>query len=218
MAWVASLSVQQTGLARCRYVTASVYQMLRGAEILFSAIFAVTFLKRPLNRLHYGGIAGCLAGICLVGASSLLSPASGGSSQAGMVLLGMALIVIAQVGAPPGKLCAAVPRRRPLLPMRWQPIELLSRWSSYVLVATGLDLCAAASSWGWHACLGCRAASADAPHTFCACRQAGLCRDVQAKPWLKTFSCCAGCASCPGDHGGLCHEPCGPSPAAGGRL
>ncbi|CAK0780911.1 hypothetical protein CVIRNUC_005219 [Coccomyxa viridis] len=78
------------------YVTASVYQMLRGAEILFSAIFAVTFLKRPLNKLHYGGIAGCLAGICLVGASSLLSPGSGGSSQAGMVLLGMALIVVAQ--------------------------------------------------------------------------------------------------------------------------
>ena len=84
----------------CRYVTASVYQMLRGAEILFSAIFAVTFLKRPLNKLHYGGIAGCLAGICLVGASSLLSPGGGGSSQAGMVLLGMGLIVVAQVGPP----------------------------------------------------------------------------------------------------------------------
>ena len=117
---MANFPVQQTGLARCRYVTASVYQMLRGAEILFSAIFAVTFLKRPLNKLHYGGIAGCLAGICLVGASSLLSPGGGGSSQAGMVLLGMALIVIAQVGLHPGKLCATRPS--PLLLTCWQPI------------------------------------------------------------------------------------------------
>lgn len=111
---MAICSVEQTGLARCRYVTASVYQMLRGAEILFSAIFAVTFLKRPLNKLHYGGIAGCLAGICLVGASSLLSPGSGGSSQAGMVLLGMALIVVAQVGPPQEALRYTPETMRPL--------------------------------------------------------------------------------------------------------
>ena len=43
-----------------RYVTASIYQMLRGAEILFSALFAVLFLKRKLNRLHYGGVVCCM--------------------------------------------------------------------------------------------------------------------------------------------------------------
>lgn len=74
--------------------------MLRGAEILFSAIFAVTFLKRALNKLHYCGIAGCLVGICMVGASSVLSPSGGGSSDTGMVLLGMGLIVFAQVRLP----------------------------------------------------------------------------------------------------------------------
>jgi drug/metabolite transporter (DMT)-like permease len=41
-------------------VTASVYQMLRGAEMLFAALFAVVFLGRKLNRYHYGGIACCL--------------------------------------------------------------------------------------------------------------------------------------------------------------
>ncbi|EIE22282.1 hypothetical protein COCSUDRAFT_42626 [Coccomyxa subellipsoidea C-169] len=65
------------------YVTASVYQMLRGAEILFSAIFAVAFLKRSLNRRHYIGIAFCLVGISMVGASSLLKPTEGGSGDAG---------------------------------------------------------------------------------------------------------------------------------------
>jgi hypothetical protein len=39
-------------------VTASVYQMLRGACMLFAAVFAVTFLKRSLNGLHFTGI-GC---------------------------------------------------------------------------------------------------------------------------------------------------------------
>lgn len=80
------------------YVAASVYQMLRGAEILFSAIFAVCFLKRTLTKFHYGGIACCLVGIGMVGASSLLSSGSGSqSSDAGKVLLGMALIIVAQV-------------------------------------------------------------------------------------------------------------------------
>lgn len=80
------------------YIAASVYQMLRGAEILFSAIFAVAFLKRSLTKWHYGGIACCLVGIGMVGASSLLSPGgSAQSSDAGKVLLGMVLIVVAQV-------------------------------------------------------------------------------------------------------------------------
>ncbi len=31
-------------------VTASVYQMMRGAEMLFAAAFAFVFLRRSLNR------------------------------------------------------------------------------------------------------------------------------------------------------------------------
>ncbi len=54
-------------------VTASVYQMMRGAEMLFAALFAVIFLRRSLNRWHYGGIACCVLGITLVGVSSMLS-------------------------------------------------------------------------------------------------------------------------------------------------
>ena len=42
------------------YVTASVYQMMRGAEMLFAALFSVVFLKRSLNRYHYSGILCCV--------------------------------------------------------------------------------------------------------------------------------------------------------------
>jgi len=79
-------------------VTASVYQMMRGAEMLFAAVFAVVFLRRRLNRRHYQGIAACAAGIAAVGASSIL----GGEGSAthpvsrGEMLAGMGLIVASQ--------------------------------------------------------------------------------------------------------------------------
>lgn len=41
-------------------VTASVYQMMRGAEMLFAALFSVAFLKRHLNLYHYLGILCCV--------------------------------------------------------------------------------------------------------------------------------------------------------------
>ena len=50
--------------------------------MLFAAFFAVTFLKRKLNRLHLMGLLCCLAGITLVGSSSLLS-GEGSSTQVG---------------------------------------------------------------------------------------------------------------------------------------
>ena len=79
-------------------VTASVYQMMRGAEMLFAALFAVLFLGRKLNKWHLGGIGCCVAGIGLVGAASVLS---GEGSQArpvstGDMLLGMSLIIGSQ--------------------------------------------------------------------------------------------------------------------------
>jgi hypothetical protein len=79
-------------------VTASVYQMMRGAEMLFAAVFAVTALKRRLNLRHYQGIAACAVGIAAVGASSIL----GGEGSATHVvsrsemMAGMGLIVLSQ--------------------------------------------------------------------------------------------------------------------------
>ena len=45
-------------------VTASVYQMMRGAEMLFAALFAVVFLRRTLNRFHLLGILCCVVRAC----------------------------------------------------------------------------------------------------------------------------------------------------------
>ncbi len=81
------------------WVTASVYQMMRGAEMLFAAFFAVAFLKRSLNKWHYGGLLCCIVGISLVGSASLLSGEGSATqkiSQEQMVA-GMTLIIVSQV-------------------------------------------------------------------------------------------------------------------------
>lgn len=80
-------------------VTASVYQMLRGAEMLFAALFAVAFLKRRLNRNHHMGIIFCIFGIALVGSSTLLlgsEKSDSSSSGNGDILFGMLLIILSQ--------------------------------------------------------------------------------------------------------------------------
>ena len=41
-------------------VTASVYQMLRGAEMLFAALFSVTFLKRSAPILRASPTQACM--------------------------------------------------------------------------------------------------------------------------------------------------------------
>ncbi|KAI8468404.1 MAG: hypothetical protein J3K34DRAFT_11376 [Monoraphidium minutum] len=79
-------------------VTASVYQMMRGAEMLFAALFAVAFLHRHLNKWHYLGISCCGVGIALVGMSSIFS-GEGSSTHVvstEQMLTGMALIVASQ--------------------------------------------------------------------------------------------------------------------------
>lgn len=80
-------------------VTASVYQMLRGAEMLFAALFAVAFLKRKLNRNHHMGIVYCIMGIALVGSSTLFLGQKTDDTSAsgnGDILFGMLLIILSQ--------------------------------------------------------------------------------------------------------------------------
>mmetsp|Transcript_11982 Transcript_11982/g.33708 ORF Transcript_11982/g.33708 Transcript_11982/m.33708 type:complete len:439 (+) Transcript_11982:115-1431(+) len=80
------------------WVTASVYQMMRGAEMIFAAGLGIVFLKRHLNVWHFGGIACCMIGITMVGSASLLSGEGSASSvvEPFFILLGMCLIVLSQ--------------------------------------------------------------------------------------------------------------------------
>jgi len=87
------------------YIPASVWQMLRGAEIVFAAILTVVVLRRPLYGFHWFGVAFCTAGIVAVGYAATAASAEAKSSadpaedaaKAGMVLLGITLTLVGQI-------------------------------------------------------------------------------------------------------------------------
>eukprot|EP00439_Symbiodinium_sp_Y106_P034613 s6177_g4.t1 len=85
------------------YIPASVWQLLRGAEIVFAAIFAVTCLHRRLYCFQYIGLAFCVAGIFLVGLASVWgddmeAEAKGkDSGNVQLLLIGICLALAGQV-------------------------------------------------------------------------------------------------------------------------
>lgn len=85
------------------YIPPSVWQLLRGAEMVFAAIFAVGCLGRRLFAFHWLGLLFCVAGIVLVGLASVWGEdsaraAKGTDSEgAWIVLFGMGLALLGQV-------------------------------------------------------------------------------------------------------------------------
>lgn len=76
---------------------ASVFQMLRGSTIIFTAILSCIFLKRKIYAFQWVAVAFVILGITIVGYVSLSSaPPSGGKDQSS-VLVGDVLIVVAQL-------------------------------------------------------------------------------------------------------------------------
>jgi len=75
------------------YITVSSSSMLKMTLMLFTTFVSAVVLRRPLNRWHSLGIAACLAGAVLVGASDVLSQEDGSaySSQAQQIALGISL-------------------------------------------------------------------------------------------------------------------------------
>ncbi|CAG8691074.1 25070_t:CDS:2 [Gigaspora margarita] len=56
------------------YTSASVYQMLRGAVVLFTGTFSVLFLRRRLYPYHWFSLFLVVLGVSIVGMSSILFP------------------------------------------------------------------------------------------------------------------------------------------------
>ncbi|CAG8549939.1 11511_t:CDS:2 [Funneliformis mosseae] len=56
------------------YTSASVYQMLRGAVVLFTGCFSVLFLRRHLYAYHWFSLFLVVLGVSIVGMSSILFP------------------------------------------------------------------------------------------------------------------------------------------------
>ncbi len=88
------------------YTPVSIYQMLRGGLVLWVGVFSVLFLGRKLAKAQWLALATVMAGIAVVGASSLIGPKPAeesllstlsSSAPATSPLVGVALIFVAQL-------------------------------------------------------------------------------------------------------------------------
>ncbi|KAJ3431463.1 hypothetical protein M0812_03145 [Anaeramoeba flamelloides] len=77
------------------WIPASIWQMLRGSMVVFSAIFSVFFLKRKLYGFHWVGVCVVVCALVLVGVACIKSDT--GSFDVTHELIGIFLVVGAQV-------------------------------------------------------------------------------------------------------------------------
>ncbi|KAL4237585.1 hypothetical protein ACF0H5_002299 [Mactra antiquata] len=78
------------------YVDASVWQMLRGSIIIFAGILSKIFLKRKLKASHWLGMIIVMAGLVLVGCSSVFK-SQNHKTNGGKTLIGILLILGSQI-------------------------------------------------------------------------------------------------------------------------
>lgn len=88
-------------------VAASIYQMTRGALVLFVGLFSVIFLRRHLKLFQWLALVGVVSGVAVVGIAGAISPdgkasASGGETTEGLstvaaTIIGVLLIAGAQI-------------------------------------------------------------------------------------------------------------------------
>ncbi|KAJ1748419.1 hypothetical protein LPJ79_004545 [Coemansia sp. RSA 1821] len=86
------------------FTSASVYQMLRGAVVVFSGLFSVVFLGHRLERFQVISLGMVVLGVTIVGLSNVISPPAGAHSAAAAAdhsvlkaAVGVALVLGAQL-------------------------------------------------------------------------------------------------------------------------
>eukprot|EP00727_Mastigamoeba_balamuthi_P011601 m51a1_g7063 putative integral membrane (397) ;mRNA; f:178158-180020 len=67
------------------WINASVWQMLRGSMVIFSAVFSKFFLKRELHASHWVGVATVTFALLVVAFSSLMKPCAKCAGEAAAV-------------------------------------------------------------------------------------------------------------------------------------
>lgn len=79
------------------WVDASVYQMLRGSLLIFSAFLSIVFLGKKLKGYHWAGIAITICAVTMVGTASVKSSSGQAGSSSGLEVLGIILIICGQM-------------------------------------------------------------------------------------------------------------------------
>jgi drug/metabolite transporter (DMT)-like permease len=79
---------------------ASVFQMLRGSVVVFTAIFSVIFLKRKQYAYHWIGVSCVVVGAAIVGSQTFICPVEGSgssSNSATNAIIGNSFVILAQI-------------------------------------------------------------------------------------------------------------------------
>lgn len=81
------------------YLDASIWQMLRGSMVIFSAIMTIIFLHRKYYAYHWTGILLVTVGLLVVSSSSFMKAKSGDEKHAttGQIIMSILLVVGAQI-------------------------------------------------------------------------------------------------------------------------
>lgn len=96
------------------YVAASVYQMLRGAVVIFTGFFSVMFLKRKLSKSQWIALFLVMTGVSIVGMSNIITKSTttkpidekeedivnslnGHGHVSSKNVLGVAMVILAQI-------------------------------------------------------------------------------------------------------------------------
>eukprot|EP00927_Polykrikos_kofoidii_P039136 TRINITY_DN33566_c0_g1_i1.p1 TRINITY_DN33566_c0_g1~~TRINITY_DN33566_c0_g1_i1.p1 ORF type:complete len:467 (-),score=46.60 TRINITY_DN33566_c0_g1_i1:184-1524(-) len=80
------------------FISASVWQMMRGSIIVFTSILSVTFLKRRFYLYHWFAVMVTVTGITMVGFAAILDEGglNAGGGTGGSTLKGLALVILSQ--------------------------------------------------------------------------------------------------------------------------
>eukprot|EP00188_Purpureofilum_apyrenoidigerum_P002779 Plantae.Rhodophyta-Purpureofilum_apyrenoidigerum.ctg28382.p1 GENE.Plantae.Rhodophyta-Purpureofilum_apyrenoidigerum.ctg28382~~Plantae.Rhodophyta-Purpureofilum_apyrenoidigerum.ctg28382.p1 ORF type:complete len:423 (+),score=90.50 Plantae.Rhodophyta-Purpureofilum_apyrenoidigerum.ctg28382:128-1396(+) len=95
--WPTIFDLLATGLSTTGllYTSVSVYQMLRGAQLIFTALLSIIFLKRKLDKFNWTGILISITGIALVGMANVYAEKNPKSQQE--QLFGVMIIIAGQI-------------------------------------------------------------------------------------------------------------------------
>ncbi|KAF4744745.1 hypothetical protein FOZ63_000164 [Perkinsus olseni] len=96
----AALDLLGTGFSGIgmNFISASVWQMMRGSIVVFTAILSVLLLGRTMHRSKIFAICCTVLGLALVGASSVLDTKSSSSSHGGLAsLVGIGFTILGQL-------------------------------------------------------------------------------------------------------------------------
>jgi len=98
------LTASTLGNIALLWIDASIWQMMRGSIIIFSAILSLIFLKRKLKAHHWIGILIVVVGLFLVGLAGMIKTNEknkenndNANSNSGLFFVGIVLVICAQL-------------------------------------------------------------------------------------------------------------------------